>query len=279
MSFHPRVRTGVLVFAAGCLSAIPVAAEVLQYRAELSGEAQRPPVETAATGQAEVSLDTEALTVTWKITHSGLSGDPVAAHFHGPATPEETAPPVIDLGEGAYGATADTETAEEPDATVEEDAGDAAAEEIMEGSAQLTEEQIADLQAGHYYLNIHTAQHPDGEIRGNIVEGTAASGAPEGADAAQSVTDGTKETAAADVAAGEKLFKSTCRSCHGPKAQGMASFPKLAGRDVQYLTDRLETYHAGETVGPNSKLMIPVAQKLSAEDIANVATYIAATFQ
>ena len=73
-------------------------------------------------------------------------------HFHGPATPEETAPPAIDITESLL---------------------DGADDGRMEGSAELTEEQMADLQAGLYYINIHTPENPDGEIRGQVVEGEA----------------------------------------------------------------------------------------------------------
>ena len=278
MSRHPRAGTAIIACVASCLLPVAALAEIVQYHAELAGDAQIPPVDTDATGLADISVDTEDLTVTWKITHRNLSGDPVAAHFHGPATPEENAPPVIDLGKGAYGATADTEPSQGADAPASDNSGDAVVDEIMEGSALLSEEQMADLRAGRYYLNIHTAQNPDGEIRGQVVEGPAATGAADHADVGGQAQGATSVVAAGDVAAGEKLFKSACRSCHGPKAQGMASFPKIAGRDAAYITDRLMTYHAGETVGPNSKLMIPVAQKLSSGDMADVAAYIDATF-
>ncbi|MGI4955026.1 MAG: CHRD domain-containing protein, partial [Janthinobacterium lividum] len=35
--------------------------------------------------------------------------------------------------------------------------------------ATLTPAQLADLQAGKYYYNIHTATNPGGEIRGQLV--------------------------------------------------------------------------------------------------------------
>ncbi|MCH4810052.1 c-type cytochrome [Vreelandella neptunia] len=80
---------------------------------------------------------------------------------------------------------------------------------------------------------------------------------------------------AADKSAGEALYKDACAQCHGPKAQGMASFPSLSGRDAEYITSRLETYRAGEKVGSNSFLMIPNATDLSDDDIANLAAFIA----
>ncbi len=152
MTLHALTRTALLVLASTGTLAFPAAAEEVAFMAELSGEAQVPPVETEAMGMSDVTLDTEAMTVSWMITYQGLSGDPVAAHFHGPASPEETAPPVIDITESLL---------EEAD------------EDMMEGSAELTEEQMADLQAGLYYINIHTPQNPDGEIRGQVVEGEA----------------------------------------------------------------------------------------------------------
>ena len=82
-----------------------------------------------------------------------------------------------------------------------------------------------------------------------------------------------------DPATGETLYGSVCKNCHGPTAKGMASFPKLAGRDAEYLASRLERYRAGETVGPNTALMAPHASALSDEEIAALAAYIAESFE
>jgi len=84
---------------------------------------------------------------------------------------------------------------------------------------------------------------------------------------------------AQDVAAGETAYQSVCRNCHGPTAKGMASFPKLAGSTVEYLEERLQQYRAGEQVGANTALMRPHAVDLSDEDIANLAAYIATSFE
>jgi len=104
---------------------------------------------------------------------------------------------------------------------------------------------------------------------------TAAEGGSEEANAEGETEGSGVDVAAADLKAGEGLYKKVCRACHGPKAQGMASFPKLAGNDADYLASRLHQYRDGEKVGPNSALMMPVAAKLSDDDIANVAAYIA----
>ena len=114
-------------------------AEMMKFTTEMTGTAQVPPNDSAATGTAEVTLDTEAKTVTWVYTHEGLSGDMTASHIHGAATATEAAGPVIDT-----------------------------TGETMEGSAPITDAQVADLKAGMYYLNVHTEKFPDGEIRGQL---------------------------------------------------------------------------------------------------------------
>jgi hypothetical protein len=38
----------------------------------------------------------------------------------------------------------------------------------VQGTATLTDAQAADLLAGRYYINIHTAANPAGEIRGHV---------------------------------------------------------------------------------------------------------------
>lgn len=77
-----------------------------------------------------------------------------------------------------------------------------------------------------------------------------------------------------NLADAEKKYKRVCRACHGPTAQGAASFPKLADKSQEHLVMRLEQYRAGEKIGPNTALMAPNAAKLSDEDIAGLAAYI-----
>ena len=85
----------------------------------------------------------------------------------------------------------------------------------------------------------------------------------------------TEETSAtADIAKGKKHFRKNCRACHGAKAQGVASYPELAGQSAGYLAMRLKQYRAGEKLGPNTPLMAPRAKKLSDADIANIVAYI-----
>jgi hypothetical protein len=117
----------------------PAFGETAMFKADMKASSEVPPAQSSASGNAMVTLDTEKKTVAWKTTFSGLTGEPTAAHFHGPAAPGENAGPAIDISG-----------------------------KIEEGSAPITDAQIKDLQAGNWYLNIHTAKYPDGEIRGQL---------------------------------------------------------------------------------------------------------------
>ena len=89
---------------------------------------------------------------------------------------------------------------------------------------------------------------------------------------------GAMSVQAADLEAGKAKYQ-TCVSCHGAEAKGQAIFPALAGKDAEYLADKLTRYRAGEQIGPTTALMAPHAQSLTDEDIANVSAYIAAEFK
>jgi hypothetical protein len=115
-----------------------------KMKAALDGKAQVPANTSAGTGTADIDYDPASKKLSWKLTYSGLSGPATAAHFHGPA---------------AAGANAGVAVAI-PNATASP----------VEGSATLTDAQAADLVAGKYYINIHTAANPGGEIRGQVMK-------------------------------------------------------------------------------------------------------------
>jgi hypothetical protein len=135
---------------AGCaltllLAATPGFAETVQLKAELKGSSEVPPVQSAGTGSMTASYDTATKKLTWQGSYSGLSGNPTAAHFHGPAEPGKNAGVVVPLKE--IGAS-------------------------FSGNADLTDAQAADLLAGRWYLNVHTQANPGGEIRGQVEKGS-----------------------------------------------------------------------------------------------------------
>jgi cytochrome c553 len=82
------------------------------------------------------------------------------------------------------------------------------------------------------------------------------------------------EALAGNFEAGEERYKKSCINCHGAAGKGVASYPKISGKDIPYTTKMLETYRAGTKVGPNSSLMIMMAKPLTDEEIAHLAVYL-----
>lgn len=132
-----------LALAAGCGSMASMTAGGETYEATLSGAQELPPTTSSGTGKAEVQVDPKTYKIKWKVTHSGLSGPATAGHIHGPAAPGANAGIVVPF------------------------TGDPNAQPIT-GEATLTPPQYADLAAGLYYVNLHTARSPAGEIRGQL---------------------------------------------------------------------------------------------------------------
>ena len=106
----------------------------------LSGGQEVPPVTTKATGAGQITVHRDR-SVTGTVSVFGMT--PTAAHIHeGPAG--VSGPVVIGLTK-----TSDTTFA-------------------VPAGAVLTEAQYASLRAGNYYVNVHSAEYPDGELRAQI---------------------------------------------------------------------------------------------------------------
>jgi hypothetical protein len=118
-------------------------AQQITFKADL---APGPGIASSGKGMATASLDTKTKTLTWTVDYSGLSGPATAAHIHGPADPGANAGIVVPF------------------------TGNLASP--IKGSATLTDAQIAQLEAGKWYVNIHTEANKPGEIRGQLVRGS-----------------------------------------------------------------------------------------------------------
>ncbi len=106
----------------------------------MSAANEVPPNSSGATGTAKVDLDGNVLK--WTVTYSGTTGPVTAGHFHGPAMPGANAGVVVPFP-GPISSP-------------------------ITGTATLTAAQVADLKAGLWYVNLHTAAHPGGELRGQV---------------------------------------------------------------------------------------------------------------
>jgi hypothetical protein len=139
-----KTKTMLATLAMGAAIAFAGPAFAEKMKATLSGASESPPTTSAGKGTADIDYDAASKKLTWKVTYSGLSGPATAAHFHGPAEPGKNTGVAVAI----------------PNAT----------SSPVEGSATLTDTQAADLMAGKYYVNIHTAANPAGEIRGQVTK-------------------------------------------------------------------------------------------------------------
>jgi CHRD domain len=135
-----KTMLATLALGAAIVLAGPAFAD--KMKATLDSKAEVPPNTSAGKGTADLDYDPASKKLSWKLNYSGLSGPATAAHFHGPA----------EAGKNAGVAVAIPNATSSP----------------AEGSATLTDAQAADLMAGKYYINIHTAANPGGEIRGQV---------------------------------------------------------------------------------------------------------------
>jgi len=75
-----------------------------------------------------------------------------------------------------------------------------------------------------------------------------------------------------------KLGVPACMACHGPDGRGMAGagFPQLGGQWADYVQAKLKDWKGGTTWGndADAQIMPAIAQKLSDEDIAALASYV-----
>lgn len=110
------------------------------FTAVLPGAQETPPNNPTATGRATLLLSPDEKTARVSLTFTTLSAAQTDAHIHGPAGPGVSAPPVFPLPLG----------------------------QISEFQIALTPAQVQDLKNGLLYVNVHSANFPAGEIRGQF---------------------------------------------------------------------------------------------------------------
>ncbi|MET3119554.1 hypothetical protein AAKU64_003794 [Undibacterium sp. GrIS 1.8] len=111
-----------------------------ETKVSLVGAEETPAVKTTAKGAGSITVNNDK-SVSGVVTTTGLSG--TMAHIHLGAAGKK-GPPIITLvksGEGSWS--------------------------VPSGSV-LTDDQYASYKAGNLYVNVHTAENKDGEIRGQL---------------------------------------------------------------------------------------------------------------
>ena len=106
----------------------------------LSGAEETPPVTTTASGSGTISIGDDK-SVSGSVKTTGMDGN--AAHIHLGAV-GKAGPPIITLTKGADGSWS------------------------VPAGSKLDDKQFASFKAGDLYVNVHSAAHKDGEIRGQL---------------------------------------------------------------------------------------------------------------
>jgi hypothetical protein len=106
----------------------------------LGGDQEVPPTGSLGTGTADLTLDRASNELDWRITYSGLSEPVTAVHFHSP-----------------------TKRGSDAEINIRDNL-----KSPVTGSTILTDAQEQQLLAGRWFVNIHTAACPNGEVLGRI---------------------------------------------------------------------------------------------------------------
>jgi CHRD domain len=131
-------RRGLI--AAAALLAIGGTALAVNLKVTLTGAEETPPVTTSASGTGTISIGADK-SVSGSVKTTGIDG--IAGHIHVGA-PGQAGPPIIPLTKGADGVWS------------------------VPAGSKLTDDQYASFKAGNLYVNIHSAEHKPGEIRGQL---------------------------------------------------------------------------------------------------------------
>lgn len=140
----PKLRFFQVALLAGVLAAGSAAAETVRLSANLQPSSEVPPTTSKGSGSVDATYDTVTRTLQWTVTYQGLNGPATAAHFHGPAPVGQNAGVQVPIPKEGLASP-------------------------IKGSKELTETQVTELMGGRWYFNVHTKEHPAGEIRGQML--------------------------------------------------------------------------------------------------------------
>jgi len=129
------------------------------YKGQLSGDNEVPPVQTKATGQAEFTKPVND-TIKYRVNVTGIS-NATMAHIHSGIQGKNGAP-VVDL--------LNTPTSKDKDTAYGMIIRGNITSSSLKGELQgkTLDDLAALMDSGKAYVNVHTADHKDGEIRGQL---------------------------------------------------------------------------------------------------------------
>src|SRR5919199_2501966 len=164
------------------------------FSARLTGDKEVPPVDTDATARIRLIANSQQDALDYRLSVSNLNGVITGAHIHkGSAT--ANGPIVANLKVGGIFASA---SAGDGGASTSTSTGGTITSADLKGP--LAGKQIFDLikiiEDGQAYANVHTRQHPNGEIRGQL-SSSSSSGETFDEDGVSSSAGGASPTASA----------------------------------------------------------------------------------
>jgi hypothetical protein len=133
-------RLAAFTFAALLTAAYSTASRGEEVRVKLLGDQEVPPVTTQASGSGTIVVDADK-SVSGGVTTTGVQGTAAHIHVGKPGTNGPVAVPLTKKGDTGWS---------------------------VAPGAKLTDAQYQSYKAGDLYVNVHSAAHPDGEIRGQL---------------------------------------------------------------------------------------------------------------
>ena len=143
------------------LGTTDTSAQTEKFRAKLDGNNEVPPVDTPAEGV--INFKTKDDVMTWKMNVTGITDATALNIYQGMGT--ENGEPIVDLMKSS-------KHSDNPiGMTMRGNFTDSNLQGPMEGVS--LEDLKAEMGSGNTYVNVHTTDHPDGMIRGQIkIKGT-----------------------------------------------------------------------------------------------------------
>jgi hypothetical protein len=151
----------LLVFSLGVLGASATAAHAQTFTltASLNGSEENPGINTGAFGNATITVDLDARTVSYHVDVFNLPSGATASHIHvgavgttGPII-VNFAPPLTASNDFAY-----SDTVPEAQFLMRPEQGIRSGDDVFQA-----------ILGGNTYVNVHSAANPAGEIRGRLV--------------------------------------------------------------------------------------------------------------
>jgi hypothetical protein len=144
-----------------------------EFSARLTGSKEVPPVDTDATGRVRLTANSQQDELVYQLSVSNLNGIVTGAHIHRGST-GTNGPIVANLNIGGAFASA---SAGDGSASASTSSGGTITSADLKGplAGKQVSELIKLIEDGKAYVNVHTRQHQNGEIRGQLTTSSSSS--------------------------------------------------------------------------------------------------------